>query len=92
MKTHHVIISNLPYEVSSAELLAFVSPIVPGATAEVEVDSVTSRSLGKAVLSFESVTDATRAVDELKTKQLHGRTLEMQYATAETLAKVRAGG
>lgn len=74
------------------ELLTFVDPVVPGAIAEVEVDPVTGRSYGKAVLSFESVVDATRAVDELKAKQFRGQVLDMQYATAEMLAKVRAGG
>jgi RNA recognition motif-containing protein len=89
--TNKVIITGLPLSTSSVELLAFVRKVAPALGAEIIVDPVTSRSFGVGIVAFESVPDATRAVEGLANQVLEGKPLHMEYATAESLAVLHGG-
>ncbi len=88
--TNQLVLQNIAFTVSSGDVEKFFTSLVPVKHVELVTNSVTSRSYGVAVVSFESVTDAGLAVKELEGTDLADKPVHMDYATPELLASVRS--
>jgi RNA recognition motif-containing protein len=83
--TNQLIVTSLPFTVSGPQLLAWASSVVPAIRAEVSVDPITGRSRGTGIITFESVTDASRAQTELAGKPLEGKTVHLDHIAPENV-------
>ncbi len=63
--TNQVVVSNIPWSLNSQKLAQWCRTQAPVTAAEIFVDPITGRSTGRGLVTFESVTDAKRAVEQL---------------------------
>ncbi len=86
--TNQLLVTGLPLTVSGQQLAEWARKVAPVSEAHVFVDSVTSRSKGAGLVTFESVNDAAQAVTELRTSPLAGKEVISEIATPAVLASV----
>ncbi len=73
--TNVLIISGIPFNTNSKQLEGWLSKDYEIVSVKVVVNSLTSRSFGKAEVTFASVNDAQRAVVEISQKKFENRVL-----------------
>ena len=88
--TNQVLVTGLPWTVSGQQLADWSRKSAPVSEAHVFVDSITSRSKGMGLVTFESVNDAVQAVSELRIIPLAGKEVILKIATPAVLAAVRS--
>lgn len=75
--TNKVLVENLPFNFNSQALSAWASEIAPVTESKIIVDALTGRSTGQGVVTYESVLEAARAVQELVAKPAGGATVKL---------------
>ncbi|GAO51882.1 hypothetical protein G7K_5973-t1 [Saitoella complicata NRRL Y-17804] len=73
-------VRSIPYSVTSEALEAFFSDIGPIKSTVIITDQESGKSRGFGFVRFAMKEDATRAMEELKSKKLEGRALKMEVA------------
>lgn len=77
--TNKVLVENLPLNFNSQALSAWASEVAPVKESKVIVDALTGRSTGQGVVTYESVLEAARAVQELSAKPAGGATVKLTH-------------
>lgn len=77
--TNKVLVENLPFNFNSQALSVWASEVAPVKESKIIVDALTGRSTGQGVVTYESVLEATRAVQELGAKPAGGVTVKLTH-------------
>lgn len=75
--TNVVIISGIPFNTNSKQLEGWLSKSYEVVSVKVVVNNLTSRSTGKAEVTFASVNDSQRAVVEISQTKFENRVLNI---------------